>query len=360
MTIDRHIQCPVASCNYSGSVASVAGHVSGKKDAAHDWQTLGYDGANHFKASINQAATPYERIIECPVADCSYSNVPASVAAHVSGKKDSAHDWRRLEYTGSREFKREYASESSDSSSVTVLHMTDTHIGKRQGGYGKKKWPVDCKRGFERAIDVALSEKVNAVLHTGDIFHNDRHGISDAQMAFCRMQLQRLQEQAIPFYYIRGDHAQQEGRQRMKQLEDEGLARNLTCSPVVVDGKIPLYGVNNRPADWWEAPDWRPKRASGPAILALHQSMQPFTTPGYAECDLEILLKQFKQAGGTTPDVVALGHFHREIDCEVGGSRVICGGSTERLGAKRTAFTPYVGILQSDGGFLTYRKQELV
>lgn len=32
---------PVSNCIYSGPPASVAGHVSGKREAAHDWERLG-------------------------------------------------------------------------------------------------------------------------------------------------------------------------------------------------------------------------------------------------------------------------------------------------------------------------------
>lgn len=46
------VSCPVVDCDYSGPPASVAGHVSGKKDQSHDWSVLGYDGANDFKRQL--------------------------------------------------------------------------------------------------------------------------------------------------------------------------------------------------------------------------------------------------------------------------------------------------------------------
>lgn len=49
------VNCPVSGCDYKGTPASVAGHVSGKKDGAHDWSKLGFTGANDYKESINSA-----------------------------------------------------------------------------------------------------------------------------------------------------------------------------------------------------------------------------------------------------------------------------------------------------------------
>lgn len=44
------LECPVTGCDYKEEVASVAAHVSGKKDEEHNWENLGYDGANDFKS----------------------------------------------------------------------------------------------------------------------------------------------------------------------------------------------------------------------------------------------------------------------------------------------------------------------
>jgi hypothetical protein len=43
------VECPVTGCTYTGDVKSVAGHVSGKRDSTHDWGVLGYEGARQYK-----------------------------------------------------------------------------------------------------------------------------------------------------------------------------------------------------------------------------------------------------------------------------------------------------------------------
>lgn len=49
------VNCPVLDCSYSGTVDSVAGHITGKRNEAHDWNSIGFDGANEFKELINKA-----------------------------------------------------------------------------------------------------------------------------------------------------------------------------------------------------------------------------------------------------------------------------------------------------------------
>lgn len=52
---DVHAVCPVEGCSYSGPVKSVAGHVSGKTDARHDWQALGYSGYYEYIGEQKEA-----------------------------------------------------------------------------------------------------------------------------------------------------------------------------------------------------------------------------------------------------------------------------------------------------------------
>ncbi|MFC6723409.1 exonuclease SbcCD subunit D [Halobium palmae] len=350
------IHCPVPSCDYTGLVASVAGHVSGKQDKLHSWERLEYRGANDFKSDTDFITSLAVTQPECPVSGCSYRNTIPSIAAHVSGKKDGRHDWRRLEYDGAWDFRTNYHCDQT-ANPVSVLHMTDTHIGKKLGGYGSQQWPVDCVGGFVNAITEALLLNVDAVLHTGDIFHNDRHGITKEHIEACRTQLVRLRSAAIPFYYILGDHARKAGQQQMNVFETEGLACNLSESPTTIDDGLSLYGVNFHDEDWWDSPNWRPHSTERPSILALHQSMTPFTKAQRAECALEVVLDRFQTAGGPVPEIVAVGQFYRQIDQPVGTSRVICGGATERLGSTKSSLAPCVGLFRSDNGNISYQRR---
>lgn len=303
---DGWIGCPVEGCEYSGEIASVAGHVSGKRDARHDWQRLGYDGANHFKQVQHQDGSPSE--------------------------------------------------------ATQVLHIADTHIGKDEGGYGSKTWPVDCAEGFSRAIKKAMSLDVDAVFHTGDLFHNDRRGITQDQIIHCEVDLAQLSNADIPFYYILGDHEREEGARCFERFEDAGLAIHLTDAPTLVGDNIALYGVDYEDSEWWERTRWNPDPppTNRRSILALHQSLTPLTNSDRPECDAEDILRRTRANSGFQFDAIALGQLHKKIDRQIGGCRVVCGGATERLGGTKHSFTPFVGSFRCPtSASLTYHRHKL-
>lgn len=60
------------------------------------------------------------------------------------------------------------------------------------------------RRAFECAVDVAVKEKVHAVLIAGDLFDNER--LSFATEKFLLEQLCRLDEASIPCFYATGNH----------------------------------------------------------------------------------------------------------------------------------------------------------
>ena len=49
-----------------------------------------------------------------------------------------------------------------------LLHVSDTHLGTNQ--YGSKIRSSDYAKAFDTTIDLAISENVDAVIHTGDMF----------------------------------------------------------------------------------------------------------------------------------------------------------------------------------------------
>lgn len=114
MTADgRTRPCPVEGCAYEEIPSLVATHVQRQTDrqtdAAHDWEQLGFEGPREFlRTEPTDEADPSERddeTVVCPVDDCSYENVPESVAAHVSGTHDDDYDWDALPYSGTVDFR---------------------------------------------------------------------------------------------------------------------------------------------------------------------------------------------------------------------------------------------------------------
>lgn len=71
--------------------------------------------------------------VDCPVADCSYADVPRSVAAHVSGTDDGDHDWGRLPYDGARAFVMDVKREQLAAMDADVPGVDSAAVGAVDG-----------------------------------------------------------------------------------------------------------------------------------------------------------------------------------------------------------------------------------
>lgn len=92
--------CPVGSCSYAGPPASVAGHVNATDDEAHQWSRLPADGATAFRQRHGAEVVEAGATLACPVEDCDYTGSLGSVRAHVSGRRDDAHESAELHERG--------------------------------------------------------------------------------------------------------------------------------------------------------------------------------------------------------------------------------------------------------------------
>ena len=81
-------------------------------------------------------------------------------------------------------------------------HISDTHLGFTQLGLDERE--KDIYDAFEQAIEQSITDKVEFVLFTGDIFHvpNPR---GKAQIKFANA-LRRLKDNDISSYFVLGEH----------------------------------------------------------------------------------------------------------------------------------------------------------
>lgn len=90
------------------------------------------------------------------------------------------------------------------------IHCSDLHLGApfmslaSIGKYGDDMIVQATYRAFEKIIDTALEERVDAVLIAGDIYNSADHNL-EAQVRFVR-QLERLSEKKIPVFIVHGNH----------------------------------------------------------------------------------------------------------------------------------------------------------
>ncbi|WP_458210286.1 metallophosphoesterase family protein [Haladaptatus sp. NG-SE-30] len=209
-----------------------------------------------------------------------------------------------------------------------LLYLTDTHLGKQTGGHKNNSWKIDTVAGFNAAIDLAIEHRVDAVVHTGDVFHNDtRNGIPSSIEEACHDGLTELANAEIPFYFIYGNHARKKGRVCLEQFCDAGLATHLRSRPAVIGDAVALYGVDYQKS-WDHGQLGFERPPSGVAtLLCMHQSVAPLTGSPNPDCHLQEVLEE----STISIDGLALGHLHTNAEKTLNGCSAFCGGATERL-----------------------------
>lgn len=82
------------------------------------------------------------------------------------------------------------------------MHVSDTHLGAKE--YSMDVREQDVYDSFVEAIDIAIEEKVDFVVHSGDLF--DVWSPSNRALSEFKNGARRLNEHGIPVYLIMGDH----------------------------------------------------------------------------------------------------------------------------------------------------------
>ena len=87
------------------------------------------------------------------------------------------------------------------------LHLADVHLDTRFLGWSgalRELLKESQLRAFKKAVDTALTEKIDSVLIAGDLFDNER--LSLATERFLLEQTGRLNNAGIPCVYVTGNH----------------------------------------------------------------------------------------------------------------------------------------------------------
>lgn len=86
--------------------------------------------------------------------------------------------------------------------SPRFMHFSDTHLGNRE--YMMDLREADFYEAFNEAVDIALEEHVDFVIHSGDLF--DTWGPSNRALSELKDSMLRLKEKNIRTYMVMGDH----------------------------------------------------------------------------------------------------------------------------------------------------------
>lgn len=202
---------------------------------------------------------------------------------------------------------------------MRIAHISDTHLGFRQ--YNLDPREEDFYRAWHEAIGKMVAERVDAVVHSGDLFDDRKPPIK--ALVEARKGVRRLKEAGIPFYYVTGNHDQptRAGALPPQALLDEAVP--LDPKPVVRDGvfiggvsyhsRVALGPLKDRMA--LLAQQARSHRRS---VLVLHQGLDRYIP------EFELRLRDLNRF-----DYYALGHIHLRTKDWNGPSLAAYPGSIE-------------------------------
>jgi DNA repair exonuclease SbcCD nuclease subunit len=197
---------------------------------------------------------------------------------------------------------------------MKILHTADTHIGTRQ--YGLEERREDFSKAFFAVIDIAIEERVEAVIHSGDLFDSRNPSAEDLKDVFWG--LFRLKEAGIKFMGIVGNHEHKRGIQWLDLFASLGLAVHLSQKPYFIN-ETPFFGLDYAGRREIELPPLEG------GILVAHQLLDRVSPRG--ELKLESVL-------GSGADFALLGDYHEFKEWREGSKDkemlITYPGSTER------------------------------
>lgn len=193
---------------------------------------------------------------------------------------------------------------------MRILHTADTHIGSRQ--YGLEERRADFSHAFHQAIEIAISEKVDAVVHAGDLF-DDRYPTAEDLHETLRTLFQ-LKGAGIPFLGVVGNHEQRRGVQWLDLFAQLSLAVHLNSEPYELRG-VKFYGM-----DYAGRRHVRLPHLAG-GVLVCHQLVDRVRPEG------ELRLGDLRKCGA---QYVLLGDYHEHQAWHEGEMLITYCGSSER------------------------------
>ena len=209
---------------------------------------------------------------------------------------------------------------------MRFVHISDTHLGYSQYGLSERK--KDFFDAFSEAVDFAINNRVDFIIHSGDFFHTSRP--SNQTFLEGIELLKRLKDANIPMFVISGNHdrgSQVKDISPLSILEPVGLKvvdTGFTEHEGVFIGGLKyiskaglkqIKSIRNILEKYLE------NLKDGFKILMLHQEFSPFFPSSELYMDREIP-EGF--------DYVGIGHYHVKQEPKIiNGATVVYPGSTE-------------------------------
>ena len=206
------------------------------------------------------------------------------------------------------------------------MHVSDTHLGAVQ--YGMEERENDFYEAFSEAIDTAIENEVDFIIHSGDLFDSSRP--SNKALHVLKENILKLYDKKIEMICIPGDHDRPRGR----DLTAHGIFDFVGLRMIGMDdlefmkkGDVDIGGIGNMKL--YQADQLRQiySRANEIAagmkncIFISHQAIDPFFPEEQCEAKKSDLPVNFTY--------MAFGHVHQFRSERVGKSLFSYAGSTE-------------------------------
>jgi len=219
---------------------------------------------------------------------------------------------------------------------MRIIHLADTHLGFRQfsGKFDPERKlnqrECDVYDAWHRAIDIAVTREVDAVIHAGDLFDSSRP--SPRAMAEALDGLARLRDAAIPVIAIAGNHSTprfRSGGSVFEILERFGLHAAWREPQTFRVADVAFHAVPHEGDGAQMQEDIAglvPDPTAAANVLMLHAGLEAVPTSTYGEVNaIELSQDVIAQAPF---DYIAMGHLHRFQAPQI---NAIYPGSLERL-----------------------------
>lgn len=240
---------------------------------------------------------------------------------------------------------------------MRLLHVSDTHVGfaayHRVTPDGLNQREADFFDGFTRAIDVALRERVDAVVHSGDLFDSVRP--TNRAISHVLAQTRRLHEAHVPLVVISGNH------EAPRLRETGAVLRLLDFMPgvhAVYKGRTEVVRIRDLAVHATpHAPDndalleelrqVKPDPAARWNVATLHAGVLGVADFRTGEFHEQVVPQNELPQG---MDYVALGHYHGATEV---APRVWYAGSTERCTFREAGEEKGVNLVDLERGTVT-------
>jgi len=212
---------------------------------------------------------------------------------------------------------------------MKFVHVGDTHLGKTEARILERE--KDFYSSFKQVIDKSVSENVDFVIHSGDLFDVARP--PTRTLIFVVEQLSRLKEKGIPMFIVPGSHDMGVEDTMLSVFDRMGLLKNLASNryykhdndKIIVNGESYkgcfICGVAGRRANIDKIyQQLKVEDNSAYKIFVFHHIISDISER-FSDIPSSVLPKDF--------DYYAGGHWHGYFQTKFGKGDVVYPGSTD-------------------------------